>query len=550
MPCYRLLPFSILTTILFFSLTFFTFCRGVSHFPTIQATHFSGKAIEGNYLISRGTKRVLAEGPNDEPVLNSSLVLAAKRTYRKDPLDDLKKYTGGWNISERHYWASVGFTAAPLFVIAAIWFVVFGLCLSLICLCYCCCPREPYGYSRTAYALSLILLILFTIAAIIGCVVLYTGQGKFHSSTVNTLEYVVHQANITAENLRNVSEYLAAAKQTGVDQVFLPSNVQTDIDEIQTKLTSSATTLSTRTADNKENIQHLIDSVRLALIILSAVMLLLTFLGFVFSIFGMQFLVYILVISGWILVTVTFILCGIFLLLHNATGDTCVAMDQWVQNPTAHTALDDILPCVDNATAQETLSRTREVTSQLVDVINQVITNVSNINFSPNFAPMYYNQSGPLLPILCNPVNHDLTDRACTAGEVDLSNATQVWSNYVCQVSASGICVTTGRLTPAIYNQMAAGLNVSYGLYHYGPFLVDVEDCNFVRQTFTDIYRIYCPGLRRYSKWIYVGLVMVSTAVMLSLLFWVIFGRERRHRVYTKQFIARAAAGIEGDKHT
>ncbi|CAK9178152.1 unnamed protein product, partial [Ilex paraguariensis] len=120
MPCYRLLPFSILTTILFFSLTFFTFCRGGSHFPTIQATHFSGKVIEGNYLISRGTKRVLAEGTNDEPVLNSSLVLAAKRTYRKDPLDDFKKYTGGWNISERHYWASVGFTAAPLFVIAAI----------------------------------------------------------------------------------------------------------------------------------------------------------------------------------------------------------------------------------------------------------------------------------------------------------------------------------------------------------------------------------------------------------------------------------------------
>lgn len=110
------------------------------------------------------------------------------------------------------------------------------------------------------------------------------------------------------------------------------------------------------------------------------------------------------------------------------TADTCVAMEQWVQNPTAHTALDDILPCVDNATAQETLVKSKEVTSQLVEVINQVITNVSNINFSPNFKAVYYNQSGPLLPTLCSPFNFDTTDRLCSPGQVDLNNATQVFT--------------------------------------------------------------------------------------------------------------------------
>lgn len=107
-------------------------------------------------------------------------------------------------------------------------------------------------------------------------------------------------------------------------------------------------------------------------------------------------------------------------------ADTCIAMDQWVQHPTAHTALDDILPCMDSETAQETMSKSKEVTSQLVEVINQVITNVSNLNFSPNFPTMYFNQSGPLVPILCNPYYSDLTNRPCSAGEVDLTNATQV----------------------------------------------------------------------------------------------------------------------------
>ncbi|CBI25576.3 hypothetical protein VitviT2T_016768 [Vitis vinifera] len=527
-----LLPFCI-----FIASTSFTFSHGSSqlHHPQplrVQEV-FGGR--ENGGLVPWKTRRSLAEGSGD----NSSLILAAKRTHRKDPSDGFSYYTGGWNISNGHYWASVSYTAVPFFVLGGIWFVLFGLCLSLICLCYCCCRREPYGYSRTAYALSLILLILFTIAAIIGCVVLYTGQGKFHGSTTSTLGYVVDQAETTSENLKNVSEYLSAAKRIGIGSSFLPANVQTNIDHAETKINASATTLDTKTQKNSKDIQDLLDAVRLALIVLAAVMLLLVFLGFLFSILGLQCLVYFLVIIGWILVTSTFILCGIFLLLHNVVADTCVAMDEWVQNPTARTALDDILPCVDNATAQETLLRTKDVTYQLVTVVNTVITNVSNINFAPNFVPLYFNQSGPLVPVLCNPFNADLTARQCSAGEVDLDNATQVWSNYVCQVSASGICTTPGRLTPSYYNQMAAAVNISYGLYHYGPYLVDLQDCTFVRQTFTVISDDHCPELRKYSKWIYTGLVMVSVAVMMSLIFWVIYARERRHRVYTKTHMPR-----------
>ncbi|GAB2275416.1 hypothetical protein Dimus_010176 [Dionaea muscipula] len=518
----------------------------VLHNSYIHTPPFSGWVSGRNHdgvVTLMGTRsssrRSIVEGlTNGNDVLNSSLVLAAQLTHRRDPLDGFDYYTGGWNISDRHYWASVGFTAALFFVVSAVWFLAFGFCLSIICLCHFCCPREPFGYSRTAYALSLIFLILFTFAAIIGCVVLYTGQGKFHGSTMTTLEYVLNQADTTVSKLRNVSNYLDAAKLIGVNQAFLPSNVQTDIDQIETKINASASTLADKTAENSDNIRDVLDALRLILIIIAAVMLFLTFLGFLFSMCGLQFLVYTLVLFGWILVTGTFILCGVFLLLHNVAADTCVAMDQWVQNPTAHTALDEILPCVDNATSQETLMRSEEVTVQLVDLTNLFITNVSNINFSPKFAPLYYNQSGPLLPTLCNPFHHDLTPRVCSPGEVDLNNATQVWKNYVCEVSSTPkVCATRGRLTPEYYDQIAAAVNVSYGLYHYGPFLIELEDCTFARQAFTDIYQNHCPGLRRYSKWVYVGLVMVSLSVMLSLLFWVIYGRERKHRVYTKHVV-------------
>lgn len=214
----------------------------------------------------------------------------------------------------------------------------------------------------------------------------------------------------------------------------------------------------------------------------------------------------------------------------SATADTCVAMSEWVERPSSNTALDEILPCTDNATAQETLMRSKEVTGQLVELINTVVTNISNINFSPVFVQMYYNQSGPLLPMLCNPFNHDLTDRPCSPGELDLNNATQAWSSFVCQVNQNGTCITTGRLTPALYGQMASCANISTGLINNAPFLVQLQDCSYAKQTFRDITNNNCPGLRRYGYRVYVGLAILSTAVMLSLVFWIICSRERRQR--------------------
>ncbi|GAA0147568.1 hypothetical protein LIER_07233 [Lithospermum erythrorhizon] len=466
---------------------------------------------------------------------NDSLILASDETRRQDPFNSLEWYTGGWNISNKHYIGSLAYTAAPLFLTAGVWFVGVGLFMLLSCLCFCCCCRQrSYGYSKSAYACSVGLLILFTIVAVFGAVVLYTGEGKYHESTADTLDYVVDQADSIVKNLKNVSSYLTASKKVGVNQTFLPPQVQKSIDNVASMINSSATTLETVTVDNKDDIKKVLETVRHILVVVAAAMLLLALLGFLFSVFGLQFLVYILIIVTWILVAGTFILSGVFLLLHNATGDTCIAMDEWVENPRVHTALDDILPCIEPATAEQSLSETKDVVFQLVQGVNGIVTNVSNANFSVIASPLAYNQSGPPVPILCNPFNKDMSKRKCVTGEVDLSNATEVWKNNVCQVSTGDVCITVGRLTPSMFDEMAGVVNVSYGLYHYGPFLTDLVDCTFVRETFSGIYNEHCPDLKKYSEWVYIGLTMVSGAVALSMIFWLLYARERRHRKYTK----------------
>lgn len=88
---------------------------------------------------------------------------------------------------------------------------------------------------------------------------LYVGQGKFHSRTSNTLEFIVKQADGTAENLKNLSVYLSAAKSIGVDSIFLSADIQKGIDNIGTEISSVSSTLTNAAADNSDMIQKGLD---------------------------------------------------------------------------------------------------------------------------------------------------------------------------------------------------------------------------------------------------------------------------------------------------
>jgi len=70
----------------------------------------------------------------------------------------------------------------------------------------------------------------------------------------------------------------------------------------------------------------------------------------------------------------------------------------------------------------------------------------------------------------------------------------------------------------AAYGQsaMTAAASVSKRLYEFSPFMVQLQDCSFVRETFTSISNNNCPRLQQYSRDVYVGLVVICAGGMLS----------------------------------
>ena len=126
----------------------------------------------------------------------------------------------------------------------------------------------------------------------------------------------------------------------------------------------------------------------------------------------------------------------------------------------------------------------------------------------------------------------------------------QVLKNYMCEAKevegGRQVCVTTGRLTPRLYSQMDSALNLSNTLNIHVPFFAELPDCTYVRKVCRDVNQNICPGLGKYTKWIHSGLLDVSVAVMCSLIFWVIFARER---IYAKKNTANVAKANPMTQH-
>ncbi|KAM5567084.1 hypothetical protein ABKV19_015282 [Rosa sericea] len=392
--------------------------------------------------------------------------------------------------------------------------------------------------------MCLIILIVFTCAATVGCILLSVGQAEFHEEVLHTLNFVVNQSDYTVQTLRNVTEYLTLAKDINVAQVFLPTDVMDSIDKLNVDLNTAADTLTEKTSENSDKVKKVFSIVRSVLIAVAAVMLFLAVIGLLLSVLRHQHAIHIFIVSGWLLVAITFILCGAFVILNNAVSDTCMAMEEWVENPHAETALSNVLPCVDQKTTNQTLSQSKGIINDMVTVVNTFIYTYAN-TYPSHSDPYYYNQSGPLMPALCYPYDSELRDTQCGDQQVSITNASLVWQNYTCEVSASGMCITPGRVKPEIYTQLVAAVNESYALQHYTPPLLSLQDCNFVRDTFRTITSSYCPPLDHYLKIVNAGLALISVGVLLCLLLWVLYAnRPQREEAFAKQSLPVKDTGV------
>ncbi|XP_022641984.1 uncharacterized protein LOC106773047 [Vigna radiata var. radiata] len=463
---------------------------------------------------------------NPAPQNNSIIPLAASRTYRIDPSNDFNYYDGGWDITNTHYYMSLAFSGVPPVAVAVVWFFMVAIVFTLIALLSCCgCCKGKHS-------------------AEIGGFFLYTGLERFQITANDVSDVLVTKANSIFNIVENVVTNLAAAKNIQVAGFTLPDDIKQGI-EIAEDFTNEADIIRNQAEKTARISMEFLKAISESLIIVGSMMLILAAIGFMVSFLGWKVVVYILVFFGWILVTITFLLSSLSLVVHNGVADTCVAIDEWVQHPRSESALSKLLPCMDEATTQKTLDISKNTSYLVVNLVNEFVVNIAN-NDNPPMADkdIKYNQSGPALPLICNPFFPNMTERKCETMEISLQGAPTAYKSFLCNTSPSGVCITVGRLTPSLYSKVMVATNLSDSLYRNGPVFAGLLNCSFVIGTFDQINNDDCPSFKRNSHQIFIGLVVVSTAVMFSVILWVVFVKERQVQMSAKKIRTRTATPV------
>ncbi|KAK8675917.1 hypothetical protein V6N13_033976 [Hibiscus sabdariffa] len=513
-------------------------------FPLSHALQHDNAA----HLKSPGVLSLMKRQMEETRQGNHSVILAAKETRRPDPTNNFRTYTGGWDITSQHYFAvtlSVSYSAIPFLVMAVIWFVLMGIFVLCACICCCFCQRKkPYGYSRYVYAFSLVCLILFTMTSIAGSSVMFTGERRFLESVKKFTSYLVNKGISIWESLVRIEDLLLSAKEIALNKKYVPDELRDNIDEADKLIDSIGRLPRIKAQDITDDIRNSITDVNSALIDIASIMLVLAFFGFsphldvvlmdrsVFHSWHENLCVHIR--GPW----VDYYHTHIYLKRH-ISGIPQVSLYELYALPNlnlistlnemitkANSALEDLLPCAEKEAGEKVKEAGKEVTTSINDLLNQVV-NFSNGNTA-------INQSGPLVPFVCNPYEHGNSQLKC-GDQVPLKNAKEEWKKYVCQVSEEGNCTTPGRLTPDMYEEMSKAVNISDGLYNSSFVIADIVDCTVVEDAFRNITLDHCPNLMKYSAWVYGGLVTSTISVMFCLFFWVLYAREREHRNYTKR---------------
>ncbi|KAL8479491.1 hypothetical protein ACS0TY_026403 [Phlomoides rotata] len=467
--------------------------------------------VAGLLILPSGSEqgRILTEG-----------VISEDETVRVDPLNNLKKYRGGYDIRNKHYWSSTAFTGIYGYAIAVLWLLFgFGFGLFLLITTRCCKRsrklRKRSFFHNHCYLQPLLLAIFFTLLAVTACGLVFGGNSKFHSRAKTVIDVIIDAAdeasstiyNITGA-MKNMSNSLREVEGNSQATDFLNSTSQS--------LDNQATNIERTASNNRDliykdmNIAYVITTVAIALTLLIAVSQL------ALGVLKFRRSLQVVVAFCWIFIIFCWLFFGIYFFLQNFAGDTCRALEGFQQDP-YNNSLSSILPCEELLSLKPTLIEVSAGIYNLVNKVNGIIsTSYGNI------------------AQICNPFSsppiYAYEPWNCPENSIRIGDIPKVLRMLACPDSIR-YC-NGGIMVPAsYYNIVEAYCTSIQALLDAYPGIESLVECQTVKNAFSIILHKHCKPLKRYIRMIWTSLVCLSV-VLVALVFVWTFGdhHERSHQ--------------------
>nr|POE70379.1 hypothetical protein CFP56_52619 [Quercus suber] len=357
-------------------------------------------------------------------------------TVRVDPLDHFKKYRGGYNITNKHYWSSTIFTGSYGYFIGVLWLLC-GLAYGgfLLANIYCSKTRKSGKLRkrspchRQCYLWHILVVIFLTILAIAASGLVLAGSAKFHSQAKTVVNIIINTANEASETIHNTTEAMNN----------IANNLETSSEnsEASSFLTSTSKKLNVEAADiqmqAKKNRRLIDKGLRIVYILTTFIISLNLVAVIALSVFGtlrVRRALHLFIILCWFLTVLCWLFFGMYFFLEKFSGDTCTALENFQQNPD-NNSLSSILPCDELLSAKSVLF---DVSAGIYSLVNEV-----NLNISVLQATSY-----PNLVHVCNPFSsppkYQYQPDNCPADTIRIGDIPKVLKLLTCSEANNATC--------------------------------------------------------------------------------------------------------------
>ncbi|CAI5496700.1 unnamed protein product [Closterium sp. Naga37s-1] len=287
-------------------------------------------------------------------VSNTNVLIYFETSQNKNPLDGLRDYTGGWDPANKDYWTSVVWSVVYAPLLGLLW-VILGLGIVGFSLLTCLCCRDKWSEMRDpAYAkytkkdlwVPLGFMLLGIVAVLVGFSVMVAGGAQLHNRVNTVTQYVTETVDFTASVVYNLSSIMETSSSITVANAVIPADKKADIESKVRQANQTATELQAKTADGINLVNNGLRVLSTTFYVIGCVITFLCILALLFSLLKWVVASNVIITITWVVVFFTWCMTAGLLIAYLVNGDTNVALEQVQQSPTMNSAMDKYLHCI------------------------------------------------------------------------------------------------------------------------------------------------------------------------------------------------------------
>ncbi|THU46186.1 hypothetical protein C4D60_Mb09t02290 [Musa balbisiana] len=432
------------------------------------------------------------------------------RTQRVDPLNSFKKYKGGYNITNTHYWSSTIYTGRYGYIIGAIW-IIGGLVYASILLITKTrfVNKEPKHKKRFAFSdkycvWPILIAIILAFLAMVPSGIVLGGSAKFCSRAKTIKNIIMETSEEAAQTIYNVTGAVEAMGR--ITEFYGGFKGSSYLNSTSQKLIKKASNIQRKAETSMLSLNKgikILEAVTITSVVLNIVAVL--------AVLGSK--------------------------ISRFSGDSCVALAEYTLNP-RNSNLSSFMPCSEQLSANAMLHDIRAGIRNTIDQVNKRISAAKSLPI-------------PGLEFVCNPFSespdYSYEPKNCSSNTIEIGDIPQILKKYTCTANDGGVCRGGEFISASDFMKVQVYTSSMQNILDGYPGIERLANCQLVKDA-SKILLKECKQLKNYAYLTWAGSVVLSIFMVFFVPMLIVEAHQQHKRHTSHWSVVKPQPGLEGSR--